>query len=194
MRRSWKWSGSIFLPNTFINQRGFSKPKSFWRSATFKGTGYAGKQGRRWEEEGQREPFMECFSGSRPHTRHLYFQDLMPAEATSLLSTHGHIGLEHLWLAKCLSESMAELESRPVSSWIPQTNDFSITSIHFPAQLGDSVTWPALVLLSSNLRTHLEAFLVSAVLNGSLQMFIYRGLINFAICKYWTKGKLAFSE
>lgn len=59
-------------------------------------------------------------------------------------------------------------------------------------EMNSHMTSPGPLIISSD--AHLEAFLVSIVLSCSSQMFIYRGLINFAICKNQAKGKLAFSQ
>lgn len=62
-----------------------------------------------------------------------------------------------------------------------------------------STTWSVVVPCSAlvgchNLRTRLEAPLASAILTCPLQMSTYRGLINVAICRHRTEGKLAFSR
>lgn len=55
------------------------------------------------------------------------------------------------------------------------------------------VMWPVLIPSPQILEHIWKHFLGTAVLSCSLQMFIYRGLINFAICERWTRRKLALS-
>lgn len=74
-----------------------------------------------------------------------------------------------------------------------QTSAFPPTTINPLANIDIHEPRIRSISLSSNTRMHLEAVLVSAILSFSLQMFIYRELINFGICEYWTKRKLVFT-
>ena len=76
------------------------------------------------------------------------------------------------------------------SQW--QSRDPVLYILQPNLEMNSHMTSPGPLIISSY--AHLEAFLVSTILSCSSQMFIYRGLINFAICKNQAKGKLAFSQ